>query len=459
MKRNILLAMVATLLLCCLNVTAQEMIFEEGEDGYPYYIIRSEDGKTVGVQDIDGNVVIPLSEGFERIRYHKGFYFASTGSNEGSQHCCYTYEGKLVIEKGRYDNIWIIDTKNDNYYGQVKWHFRVEKDGKVGACDLTGKEVVAPEYDNLHYSFYGGESFVYNKPDSTRKYNFIRLNITLPDIKNNTPVIEQSAEFQKVWVEQKYENNKCISDIYADFTVYGMKNKKALIQLKIRDSKGKWVKMIYAKEDKDGSYYYETEFVPEYYGTVYSNKSWFMRLNKDLKLKNKKRYEIILTILSTTNGKTLAVSSPYSFIAEPKIDPSYTPTRTYTPVQSPVYPTYNYSKKRTTNNRTQSSSYNRSTTQRNTTSGSTSNSSIPKNRKKTCSACKGAKTVICHLCKGEGRDECKLCYGTGMKHVFNKPGVKKEKCYRCNGVGSTECKKCRGTGRLRCELCGGRGEL
>lgn len=442
---------------------AQQKYLEEGEDGYPYYYIRSEDGKTVSVENLDGKVVIPLSEGFESIRYDDGFYIARYGSNENSQYCCYTFEGALVIEKGRYDDINVFFAEKDNYPHEKKWYFQVKKNGKVGACDLTGKEIVAPLYEKLIYSFYGGKE-TFKTPDPTDKYHYIDLNTSIPDIKKPTPVIKQSAEFGKIWIDQIYEKNICYSDIYADLTIYGMKNWKALIQMRIRDSKGKWVKMEYAKEDKDGSYYFEREFVPEYYGTVYSNMMWFLNSNEGLKLKDKKQYELILTIISTKNGETLAVSSPYSFIASPRKDPAakstYTP-RTYTPVQSPVYQSSSSSRKPTTqNNGTFRNTTTNNSSQKTSTSGSYQNSSEKKSTKKTCNYCKGKKTVSCHMCKGTGRDECRSCHRSGWVHDFRSTDKNaKLKCTKCEGRGYNICNKCNGSGSLRCSVCKGKGEL
>ncbi len=468
-----------------IDCVAQESIFmEDYETGYPWFLIKSHDGQTVGAQNVDGKVIIPLSEGFESISYHRGFYIASYGTGTDSQHCLYTYDGILVIEKGKYDDFIVMECKSDWSWVPTKWYIKVTKDGKVGACDLSGKELVEPKFETLFYSSYREESFYYEDSDSINKYNYKSLHIALPSIKKPTPDIKASAKFSKVWINQIYEENKCYSDIYADLTVYGMKNKKALIQMKIRDSKGKWMKMEYARKSKDGSYYYETDFVPEYYGTSYNNKMWFLHLNKDLKLKKNKQYELILTIISTKNGDTLAVSSPYSFTAFPRNDPAarstYT-TRTYTPVQNPAYP---ISTSRNSSTRSQSRTASSNTTNSNTsyTSGSTNTSSSYSSRtsrathssrtssqskseqstKKKCQQCNGAGYKQCRTCDGTGKIKCTQCGGDGQVtsrylNSHNKMATLNMKCTACNGKGKKNDLVCGGKGTKKCVSCNGKG--
>jgi len=364
--------------------------------------------------------------------------------------------------------------------GKVSVSFVVEKDGSIndakvinGVHPLLDKEAIR---------------VVSSMPKWTpgRKSNqIVRTRFIMPvSFKLDAPVVEQSAKFSKIWINQIYEENKCYSDIYADLTVYGMKNQKALIQMKIRDSKGKWIKMEYARKSKDGSYYYERDFVPEYDGTSYNNKMWFLHSNKDLKLKKNKQYELILTIISTKNGDTLAVSSPYSFTAFPRNDPAarstYT-TRTYTPVQNPVYPTFTSRKSST---RTQSRTANvNSTNNTSYTSGNTRTSSSYNSRnsrathssrtsasnrydnsqgsddkktktieRKKCFHCSGSGKVKCNTCRGDGRLKCGACKGTGY---WTQKGVRHD-CAACDR-GFTRCNSCGRKGTRNCTSCSGKG--
>lgn len=362
--------------------------------------------------------------------------------------------------------------------GKVTVSFVVEKDGSVNDAKVINS--VHPLLDKE------AMRVVNAMPKWTpgRKGDqIVRVRYSLPvSFRLDAPVVEQSAEIHKVWVEQNYdERNKCTLTVYADFTVYGMENYKGLIQMRIRNSKGEWVKMQYAKESKDGSYYYEREFNPEYYGTTYSNHSWFMYWNEMLKLKNKKQYELILTIISTKNGKTLAESSPVSFIASSKIDPAskkYTPI-TYTPVQYDTYQNNNYNKNKSSSNKqsinrnsstaTRTSTYN--STSRNTTSErekhttakkhtwSTTTFGINKSEKETCSKCKGTGKMLCVHCNGKGVRKCYACDGKKWNPndtKYPKKGRPIYKCNKCNSTGSIKCPWCHGA-PASCSHCSGRG--
>lgn len=364
--------------------------------------------------------------------------------------------------------------------GKVSVSFVVEKDGSIndakvinGVHPLLDKEAIR---------------VVSSMPKWTpgRKSNqIVRTRFIMPvSFKLDAPVVEQSAEIHKVWVEQNYdERNKCVLTVYADFTVYGMENYKGLIQMRIRNSKGEWVKMQYATETKDGAYYYESEFKPEYQGTTYHNHRWFSYWNEMLKLKNKKQYELILTIISTKNGDTLAVSSPYSFTAFPRNDPAarstYT-TRTYTPVQNPVYPTFTSRKSSTrtqsrtanvnsTNNTSYtsgntrtSSSYSSRTSRATHSSSTSSQSKSEQSTKKKCQQCNGAGYKQCRTCDGTGKIKCTQCGGDGQVtsrylNSHNKMATLNMKCTACNGKGKKNDLVCGGKGTKKCVSCNGKG--
>jgi hypothetical protein len=131
-----------------------------------------------GVEDKDGNTLIPLSRGYTYIFYSSsGFFIVSNSSGRG---VCNKNGEELISPKRGYDNVvvqkdyisvgknrkegacdltgkeiisptrgydHVIFLKKYNYYG-------VKKNGKCGACDYTGKEVVTPIYDDdiLYYS-------------------------------------------------------------------------------------------------------------------------------------------------------------------------------------------------------------------------------------------------------------------------------------------------------------------
>ncbi|MBR3521220.1 MAG: TonB family protein [Prevotella sp.] len=367
--------------------------------------------------------------------------------------------------------------------GKVSVSFVVEKDGSVN--DVKVIDGVHPLLDKEAIRVVSSMS---NWTPGRKSNQIVRTRFIMPvSFKLDAPVVEQSAEIHKVWIEQNYdERNKCVLTVYADFTVYGMENYKGLIQMRIRNSKGEWVKMQYATETKDGAYYYESEFKPEYQGTTYHNHRWFSYWNEMLKLKNKKQYELILSIISTKNGKTLAESSPYSFTAFPRNDPAakstYT-TRTYTPVQSPVYPTFHSSKKSSTQNHARTPNNNQTNNNTSYTSRNTNTSSSYKSRnsratyssrtstsnqsdnsqgsddkktktieRKKCFHCSGSGKVKCNTCRGDGRLKCGACKGTGY---WTQRGVRHD-CAACDR-GFTRCNSCGGKGTRKCGSCYGKG--
>lgn len=447
---------------------AQEMELITEENGFQWYKVyksnNEDDYVHQGVQDLDGREIVPLSEGFDYVSFDRGF-FSAVRDRVPQKRYYYSLDGEKVIGTDKYDKVLL-------YESEGRLYFVVEKDGKNGACDVTGKEVVAPKYNNLTYikRDYSNEGFIYK--DDNGKYQ--RLNIQLEKPKC-------SAKIQKVWVEQAYtENGDNYMMVFCNFSVKGLANEKALVQMRIKDSKGKWHKMKYARQSKDGSYYYQDEIKLKSYHTVYRN-FCFRNGNDLLKLKSGKQYEVIIYIHSWTDIGILAESAPISFTAAPPMEKAshstYT-SRTYTPVQVPTYNTKNSSNsnvRTTIPNRSVTQTGNASYSETSSSSGSSYNSRTSRtthsssrsssyesdnsrNKRTTiteqrrCYKCSGSGDVNCPTCRGKGRLTCGACKGRGY---WTQNGVRHD-CNACN-KGTTQCYTCHGKGTRKCTFCSGKG--
>lgn len=167
----------------------------------------SETVKYHGAKDLDGNVIIPLSRGYEGLWYKTpGWFFVETVYGEIRGACDLT--GKEIIKcmyhYVTYENGELMVTKDINDYGKPKHHTgiyindrqcievlderypKTESDGYLwtqlihlkgepgeckevvcGASDADGNTIISPErgYSELYY--YGGSGYTYFKVKHT----------------------------------------------------------------------------------------------------------------------------------------------------------------------------------------------------------------------------------------------------------------------------------------------------
>lgn len=171
MKRLVLIFYLVFLGL--ITVTAQNKVLKHESDGFKWYLLTDENGEKEGAMDINGKILIPFSAGYDFVSYKKGQFmvFYSSGSNTGY----YSKEGKIIIHPKKYDDATYIDGKDGNWYC-------VEKNGKEGACDIYGNELVPPKYRSIYY--YSDEGFKYED-----KYGGLhKLNIFLPSESENKAI-------------------------------------------------------------------------------------------------------------------------------------------------------------------------------------------------------------------------------------------------------------------------------
>jgi len=105
MKKIIFIAIL--LGLTALSANAQTRSLRTEKDGFQWYKTYSSDMKYEGAESVDGKTLIPLSRQYTFICYH---------SKSGH-----------------------------------KGYFKVNKGDKYGACDIYGREIIAPQYRKLYY--------------------------------------------------------------------------------------------------------------------------------------------------------------------------------------------------------------------------------------------------------------------------------------------------------------------
>ena len=140
---------------------AQDIVkeFQEEKDGFKWYKLSKENH--YGVEDMNGNIIISTSEKYTHIGYEYGFFRCLQISGSGKhakilKASCYNTEGKLIIEPGKYDDILY-------WWNSVPSYFSIYKNGKEGACDIHGNEVVPPKYKQVWYLHYPNSGFYYSK--------------------------------------------------------------------------------------------------------------------------------------------------------------------------------------------------------------------------------------------------------------------------------------------------------
>lgn len=132
------------------SIHAQEVKKElkTEEDGFQWYELTS--GSFYGAESTDGKCLIPLSKKYDFVLYKppylSGLYHSDKpGIIYKTEY--YTQDGKEILDNSKYDNTCLLGGKD----GEPYW-FSTEKDGKEGACDINGNEIVPPVFEACFYS-------------------------------------------------------------------------------------------------------------------------------------------------------------------------------------------------------------------------------------------------------------------------------------------------------------------
>lgn len=116
------------------------------DDGYQWYLVKK-DGLS-GAQDLSGKTIVPI--GFDKIscfskdwvesNYWRRFFLAV----KDNHYALYYPDGTCPINAGRqYEWITVMIKAKRAY-------IHVEKNGKIGICDMDGNEVVKPNYKSAY---------------------------------------------------------------------------------------------------------------------------------------------------------------------------------------------------------------------------------------------------------------------------------------------------------------------
>jgi hypothetical protein len=125
--------------------------------GYSNYWVKTNGfkDKTMGMCDVNGNEIIAPGK-YTIVDYmhpkEDNIIEISIGNKTGF---C-DYKGRIIFETGKYDRI-----RNYGFY------YEVFKGDKSGICNMNGKEIIPPKYDNISNA---GVGFIVEK---SGKYNFI----------------------------------------------------------------------------------------------------------------------------------------------------------------------------------------------------------------------------------------------------------------------------------------------
>lgn len=139
--------MLVGLMLESFNSFAQSKTLKTASDGFQWYQLY-QNGK-YGAQSSGGTTFIPLSRGYTFICYHprdnEGYYrtngyFSVEKNRDGSGACDIT--GREIVAPGRYDFVTIFNI------GGYEYCYVLLND-RYGICDMNGQEIIPPKYASI----------------------------------------------------------------------------------------------------------------------------------------------------------------------------------------------------------------------------------------------------------------------------------------------------------------------
>ena len=142
---------------------------EVEKDGFVWYELKDTSrDRYYGAESASGKTIVPI--GHYMVIYHttSGGWFNVTdwdSHREGA----YTKDGRYSIPISRgYEEVHFRPEDDGSYP-----YFKVGRNGLYGACDLSGREIIAPKYESLFY--YSGDGFNYEDSNG----NYVALGIKL----------------------------------------------------------------------------------------------------------------------------------------------------------------------------------------------------------------------------------------------------------------------------------------
>jgi len=168
MKQKLLLIVLA-LGMCSISGNAQNRELKVESDGFEWYRI-TRDGKE-GAEDKNGRTLIPAK--YRSVYYHclnnsDGWFKVEDLENNKYNVGIYEKSGKCIFDNNRgYNLVTKVDTGGDGC-----WYI-IEKDGKNGACDANGREIIPPIYESVIYI-----NHEFNYKNSSGKYISTGMSLT-----------------------------------------------------------------------------------------------------------------------------------------------------------------------------------------------------------------------------------------------------------------------------------------
>lgn len=153
MKKLVFIAIL--LALATMGAKAQEKPITE-DDGFQWYRIVSNDRKYQGAVNIDGDTIIPLSRHYSKVCYRTTVKPRKRLKNKPV--------GYFIVEKEENRGVYITYGR-----GNIPIRYPNPAYGKMGACDIYGREIIAPIYERIDYfctaKGTGGQGFIYKSSE------------------------------------------------------------------------------------------------------------------------------------------------------------------------------------------------------------------------------------------------------------------------------------------------------
>lgn len=390
---------------------AQQKNLRTADDGFQWYEISSEDG-IEGVQDINGNEIIPLNRGYTFICYHyrregetTGYFSFEKGDKEGA---C-DVKGKEIIPP-MYDTC----SRHGGHYGKPYW-YSITIDDKEGACDTYGNVVIQPLYESVIYY----EDHFRVKINGKYQDTGISLSNGVSET-GNTLVPPTGTNSNQTYVQTSPAT--MVKALYDE--AYNTPDSEA--QTKIDRYKN------VIKADPNNSYGYKAWSLNNV-GVIYENQGDLKSAKTcyEYALQADPNYELAKTNLKIVKSKITSQNLESVSQALTAFGEAFRQMGGGTTVTTTQQGTNNTS----------------ATPQTQTRSSSSTKKEVEKIM---CSACAGSgKCSGNHHCRGTG--DCDRCNGKGYDYTAGDM----HKCGSCNGTG--QCYFCGGRGN--CKRCGGNGYI
>ena len=214
----------------CINKNGEEIIpctHEKISSLYSIIIATTKDGKTAFF-DYAGRQLTSYRYD-DYVLSYDGY---SIVKENGKYGCLYPNGTEFIPCK--YDSIYYKTSMHDEdwHYLFVNGSIAVEKDGKIGFCDITGKETIEPTYDNLPgWEDYESDNGIVVEKNG--KYGIVRNGVEVVPCNNDEIPYEVLEEMDNKTCETVGTRNKIYKPTPAGyFSVieekgkYGIKNKK-----------------------------------------------------------------------------------------------------------------------------------------------------------------------------------------------------------------------------------------